>query len=122
MVSFLSLTVFLFRLTLAIQSQMTVVFSLDYLQGKSHLSIEISDLKIHSLTPTEKENPSDLWEGEKDKDESESERLVDLPQVLQETGFSFKSKHYFNPNFRNKALQGNLHFYDLFHSWKHHLS
>ncbi len=122
MVSFLGLIVFLLRLTLAIQSQMIAVLPADYLQGKSHISIETSDFQIHSATPAENVNPAALCEGEKEKNESESESLADLLQALQEAGFSLKSRHYFDPNFGNKALQGNLHLYDLFHSWKVHLS
>lgn len=123
MISFLGLITFLLRLTLAIQGQVVAVLPLDFSEEKSCVAPVADNSQIHSIINIENGNSNALCEGEKEeKSESETESLADFLDALNEAGFLVSHKEYYNPFFGNKALQGDQHLYDLFHSWKVHLS
>lgn len=117
------LFVFLLRLTLLIQSPVAELFPHEIIKEDQFVSSAANDSQIHSKINADHQNICGLCEGEKEeKSESETESLADCLAALNEAGFLVSHKEYYNPFFGNKALQGNQHLYDLFHSWKIHLS
>lgn len=123
MIPFLGLITFLLRLTLAIQSQLAGVFPLDFPENGPCLVQKSHDFEVYSIVSLENGNFDSLCETEKEeKSESESDSLADLLQDLFEAGFPVVNKEHYNSFFGSKAKQGNQHLYDLFHSWKVHLS
>jgi hypothetical protein len=123
MISFLGLIAFLLRLTLAIQGQVIAVLPFDLSEEKSCIAPVPHGSQIHSILNFENGNSNALCEGEsEEKSESESESLGDSLGTLKEAGLLVRHKQFYNPFFGNKALQGDQHLYDLFHSWKIHLS
>ena len=124
MVSLLSLFTFLLRLTLMIQSQVGLILPGANDSDGACVSLSSSDLTlVYASFSSFGENSEALFEAEEEeKNESESETLADLLDAIQESSFSSEDKEYYDPFFGNKGLQGNLHLYDLFHSWKTPLS
>lgn len=123
MISFLGSIAFLLRLTLAIQGQVIAVLPLDFSDDKSCIAPVANDSQINSITNFESGNSNALCEGEEEeKSESETESLADFLETLKDAGFLVENKEHYNPFFGNKALQGNQHLYDLFNSWKVHMS
>jgi hypothetical protein len=123
MISIIGLFTFLIRLTLALQSQVVSFLPGEFDSDQVCNAIEADDFQIHSILASEGNDPFALCEAEEEeKSESETESLAGLVHSFQESGFSKNSKTFYNPFFGNKALQGNQHLYDLFHSWKTHLS
>lgn len=124
MISILSLFTFLLRLTLMIQSQVGMILPGSEESDSACLSIFTSDqTQVYASFASLGENSDALFEAEEEeKNESESETLADLLDAIHAAGFSVKDKEYYDPFFGNKGLQGNLHLYDLFHSWRTPLS
>ncbi len=65
---------------------------------------------------------SDAVLEESSEEESENEQLVSIIEKLVSNSFKKLYKTTFLAGFNSRAKQGNLHFYDLFHSWKVYLS
>lgn len=123
MVSLLGLITLLLRLTLVVQSHVITFFPGDFAEDKVCNASGADDFQLHSILETDGNNAFALCEAEEEeKSESETEVLADLLHSLYEAGLSHNFKTYYNPFFGNKALQGDQHLYDLFHSWKTHLS
>lgn len=123
MISFIGLITFLLRLTLAIQGQVIAILPLDFSDDKRCIAPVADKSQIHSIVNFESANSNALCEAEKEeKSESETESLADFLDSSNEAGLLVSHKEYYNPFFGNKALKGNQHLYDLFHSWKTHLS
>ncbi|MFN3996243.1 hypothetical protein [Algoriphagus sp.] len=123
MISILGLITFLLRLTLAIQGQVVAVLPIDSFEGKSCVVHEGTNHQFHALENFENGNSAALYEAEKEeKSESEIDSLANFLHALYEAGVAKQYKNYYNPFFGNKALLGDRHLYDLFHSLKIHLS
>lgn len=123
MISFLSLISFLLRLTLVFQSQIVAVLPAETQSEKICIDYSEKDQRVHSTFNLAKEHSDALVESEKEeKNESEWESLADWLNPVKLAGPNLASQEYYNPFFGNKALQGNLHLYDLFQSWKTPLS
>ncbi len=125
MISFLSLITFLLRLTLAIQGQLVTVLSVDPAQERVCLDFNGPSQQVHPILSTETGNKAGRIETEKEEkseSESESESLADLLDSLYADSLSREFSRYYNPFFGSKGVQGDRHLYDLFHSWKTHLS
>lgn len=123
MISFLGLITFLLRLTLAIQAQMVTFLPADFFQESLCVTSESTHHEIQAVPLQDKSSTLALCEAEsEEKSESETETLANLLQAFNEAGFFQENTSYSNPFFGNKSLQGGLHLYDLFHSWKTHLS
>lgn len=123
MVSLISLFTLLLRLTLAIQSQLTVVYPADFIEGSTSLNSTTPDQKVHPIFNSESGNQNGLIESEKEeKTETESEVSSGLFDPNPNSQASFIGRFYYDPFFGNKALLGNHHLYDLFQAWKTPLS
>lgn len=123
MISFLGLITFLLRLTLTIQSQVVGVFPADFSDERICLDYSQADQQVHPVFNSESGNDNALVKSEtEEKNETESETVADFADHSFEAGFNPHVKPFLNPFFGNKALLGDQHLYDLFHSWKIHLS
>ncbi|HSF52583.1 MAG TPA: hypothetical protein VLA71_02470 [Algoriphagus sp.] len=123
MISLLGLITFLLRLTLAIQGQFVEVLPADFSEERICLDFSAPDQNVHPILNPESGNENALVEAEKEeKNETEGESLADLLEALYEASINALGQTYYNPFFGNKALLGDQHLYDLFHSWKIHLS
>lgn len=123
MISLLGLITFLLRLTLAIQDQFVEVLPADFSEERICLDFSAPDQNVHPILNPESGNENALVEAEKEeKNETEGESLADLLEALYEASINALGQTYYNPFFGNKALLGDQHLYDLFHSWKIHLS
>lgn len=123
MISFLGLITFLLRLTLVIQSQVAVVMPVDSTQEGVCWDLSAPSQQVHPVVSTESGNESGRVETEnEEKNEPESESFADLLDSLYADSLNREDSRYYNPFFGNKGLQGDRHLYDLFHSWKTHLS
>jgi hypothetical protein len=125
MISFLSLITFLLRLTLAIQGQLVTVLPVDSAQERVCLDFNLPSNQVHPIIGTESGNETGRVETEseeKSETESESESFADLLDSLYADSNSCEYSRYYNPFFGSKGVQGDRHLYDLFHSWKTHLS
>lgn len=123
MISLIGIITFLLRLTLFFQSQAIAFFPGDFISNKECEALEADNFQLHSIFEEDGNNSLALCESEEEeKSESETETLAKKVDFINESGFAQNSKTFYNPFFGNKALQGNQHLYDLFHSWKTHLS
>ncbi len=123
MISIFSLITFFLRLTLAIQSQLIALNPADFSSEKGCLEITAPDQQVHPVFNPESGNENALIESEKEeKSETESETLSEFLSSLIHSNFRFVGQFKVNPFFGSKALLGDQHLYDLFHSWKTHLS
>lgn len=123
MVSLLGLITFLLRLTLAIQGQLVTILPDDFLQENLCITSDSTHNQVHATPLQDRSNALAYCEAEsEEKNESEKETLADLLQAFYEAGFSKDNSSFYNPFFGSKGFQGGLHLYDLFHSWKTHLS
>jgi hypothetical protein len=123
MISTLSLITFFLRLTLVIQSQLIGQIPVDFSGEKVCLGIAAPDQKVHPVFNPESGNENALIESEKEeKSETESETHSEFLSSLIQSNFRFVGQSKVNPFFGSKALLGDQHLYDLFHSWKTHLS
>ncbi len=123
MVSLLGLISFLLRLTLAIQGQLIAFIPGDFLQENLSITSDSTRNQVHAIPLEDWSSALALCEAEsEEKSESETETLADLLQAFYEAGISNENTSHYNPFFGSKSLKGSLHLYDLFHSWKTHLS
>ena len=123
MISLIGLITFLLRLTLLLQTQVMSFLPGELAGDQVCHALEADDFQVHSVLNLDGTDPFALCEAEEEeKSESETESLANLGDQFDESGFAQNSKTFYNPFFGNKALQGNQHLYDLFHSWKTHLS
>jgi hypothetical protein len=123
MISLLSLITFLLRLTLAIQGQLVAVLPAELGHERVCLDLGAPNQQVHPVFHSESGNQSGLVESEKEeRNETETESLVDFLESLHVESLSFDFRFQYNPFFGSKGLQGDRHLYDLFHSWKTHLS
>ena len=123
MISFLGLITFLLRLTLVIQSQAVEVLPSNFFASDSCISLARNENKVHSTIFDQNQSALAVCEAEEEeKTESEPDTLAALLQEFYAVNFSSKLFYNCNILFGTKALLGNRHLYDFFHSWKTHLN
>ena len=117
----LSLIIFSLRIAFSFGNAMEEV--LPKIQFENKECVEVVPVKDHVASIIIVDSGfSDAVLEENSEEESEDEHLVAI--IEKSVTYSFKklNKTAFLAGLNSKAKQGNLHLYDLFHSWKEYLS
>ncbi|SDA50812.1 hypothetical protein SAMN03080617_00755 [Algoriphagus alkaliphilus] len=121
MISLLNLLILSLRLTLAVQGQAVGILLNDFFGDRIAASDLGSDQELHEFLIPAFANEYGFIEAEEEKTEDKSESVADILALLFQDSIEREPRLLSNTIFGNKPIQGDLHLYDIFQSWKTHL-
>lgn len=122
MISLLNLLILSLRLTLAVQGHVFGSLPDDFSGDRITSSDLSSNQELHGFSIPAFPNENGFIEAEEEKTEDKSEGLADILDLRFQDFFERELRLLSNTIFGNKPIQGDLDLYDIFQSWKTHLS